>query len=73
MKLMEVASPFGVFLIGVIVLGVGYFLYISGVLGDDPVTRDAGPPIENLGITLMAAGIVLYIIVTAAKQALERV
>jgi len=72
MKLIEIASPFGVFIIGVIILGIGYMLFISGVVGNDPATRDAGQPIEDLGIILIAAGIVLYIVVTAAKQALEK-
>jgi hypothetical protein len=71
MKLMELASPFGVFILGVVVLSVGYVFYVIGLGNSNASLRDLGIPAENLGITLMGASIVLYILAHAANQALK--
>jgi hypothetical protein len=70
MRLIELASPFGVFLIGVILLAIGYSLYLSGLISKDAYLMDSGIPIENLGITLMISGAVLYTIVVLARFAM---
>ena len=71
MKLMEIASPSGVFIIGVVTLSIGYVFYILGLGNNNASMRDVGIPIENLGITLMGAALVLYILAHAANQALK--
>lgn len=72
MRLIEIASPFGVFLVGVIILAIGYFLFMTGLISKDISLVDAGIPIENLGITLMIAGAILYAIVAIAGYAIDR-
>lgn len=70
MRLIELASPFGVFLVGVILLAIGYSLYLSGLIAKDAYLMDSGIPIENLGITLMISGAILYVIVVLARFAM---
>lgn len=72
MRLIEIASPFGVFVVGVVLLAIGYSLYLSGLISEDVYIRDSGIPIENLGITLMISGTILYAIVALARYALGR-
>lgn len=71
MKLIELASPFGVFVIGVVFLALGYSLYLVGLSAGDIPLRDSALPIENLGLTLMVAGLILYAIASVARQAFK--
>jgi len=68
MKLIELASPFGVFLIGVLFLSAGFILYIAALSTGDVTLRDSAYPIENLGVLLMGVGVILYFIMSVAKK-----
>ncbi len=62
MKLIQAASPFGVFIIGVVLLTIGYTFYSVGLSTNDTGLRDSGILVENIGVTLMAAAVILYIL-----------
>lgn len=71
MKLIELASPVGVLILGVLFLMLGYSFYIIGLTAGDTVIRDLGLPFENIGIVLMIAGLSLYFIALVARKASE--
>ena len=69
---MQTASPFGVFIIGVVVLTIGYAFYAVGLATNDTGLRDSGIPVENLGVTLMAAAVILYILAHLIDRVLKQ-
>ena len=68
MRVIELASPFGVFVIGVIILAIGYSLYLAGLSVNDPIMRDSSAPLESLGVVLMMSGVLIYLITVMAKR-----
>ena len=50
---------------------IGYGLYLIGVIFENPSLAAAGIPLEDMGLILMAVGVVLYFIISAARKAFK--